>query len=161
MAKSRKPFSLQFKVPWHVLQVFVNKMVEIIKLCSNYAVCWTLRTRSTRFCWTLRTSSICFCWTNSTNFCWTLQFNKDLCYYRVVFFNWTPPKFSKYKILLWLLTLRDIPGQFAWDPVLRKFRGGPVKKTPCSSLSPTSSIIWVKWDNFDNFFVYTWKTYKI
>jgi hypothetical protein len=44
-------------------------------------------------------------------------------------FNWTPPKFSKYKIPLWLLTLREIPGQFAWDPLIRKFRGGPVKKT--------------------------------
>ena len=28
-----------------------------------------------------------------------------------------------------MLTLREIPGQFAWDSVLRKFRGGPVKKT--------------------------------
>ena len=35
-------------------------MVKIIKFCSNYAVCWTLRTSSISFCWTLRTSSIFF-----------------------------------------------------------------------------------------------------
>ena len=49
----------------------MSKFVKIIKLCSNYAVCWTLRTSSTSFCVTLRTSSICFCWalrTNSTSF---------------------------------------------------------------------------------------------
>ena len=45
------------------------------------------------------------------------------------FFNWSPPKLSKYKIPLKLLTFREIPGQFAWDPVLRKFMGGPVKRT--------------------------------
>ena len=36
----------------------------------------------------------------------------------------TPPKFSKYKIPLKLLALREILGQFLWDLVLRKFGGG-------------------------------------
>ena len=78
------PQAQQYLVPLlHVLQVFMSKMVKTIKLCSNYAVCWTLRTSSTSFCWTLRTSSICFCWTLRTSsicLCWTLKSNKNLCY---------------------------------------------------------------------------------
>ena len=45
-----------------------------------------------------------------------------------VFFYWSPPKFDKYKIPLYALALREIPGQLTWDFVLRKFRGQPVKK---------------------------------
>ena len=42
--------------------------------------------------------------------------------YRVFFLKLAPPKFSKYKFPLYPLSLREIS-------VLRKFRGGPVKKT--------------------------------
>ena len=35
----------------------------------------------------------------------------------------------------------DTPGQFAWDPVLTKFRGGPVKKPPCSLVGGVFVII--------------------
>ena len=46
-----------------------------------------------------------------------------------VFFSfWTPPKFSKYKIPLYALSLREILGQFTWDLVLRKLRGGLERK---------------------------------
>ena len=34
-----------------------KKVVKIIKLCSNYAVCWAVRTSSTGICWALNTNS--------------------------------------------------------------------------------------------------------
>ena len=45
------------------------------------------------------------------------------------YFNWNPPNFSKYKIPLYPLTLRETLGQLTWDIVLVKFWGVPVKKT--------------------------------
>ena len=45
-----------------------------------------------------------------------------------VLFNWSPLKFSKYKIPVYLLTLGEILEQLTWDLELRKFRGAPVKK---------------------------------
>ena len=44
------------------------------------------------------------------------------------FFNWSPPKFPKYKSL-YNLWLREILSQFRWDLVLRKYGGAPVKKS--------------------------------
>ena len=47
---------------------------------------------------------------------------------RVVFLTGPPPKFSKYKVSLYPLALREIPEPLTWDPVLRKFSGEPVEK---------------------------------
>ena len=44
-------------------------MVKIIKLSSNYAVCWALITNSICFCWALNMYNINF-------FCWALKPNK-------------------------------------------------------------------------------------
>jgi hypothetical protein len=43
----------------------------------------------------------------------------------------TPPNFSKYKIPLYLLAVRQILGQFWWDHVLRPFRGVDFSRSPC------------------------------
>ena len=44
-----------------------------------------------------------------------------------VLFNWSPPKFFKYKIPLYILALREISEQLTWESVLRKLRGVQVK----------------------------------
>ena len=42
-------------------------------------------------------------------------------------FEWYPPQFSKYKIFLLTLTLRELFDQFTLKLGLRQFRGAPVK----------------------------------
>ena len=44
-------------------------------------------------------------------------------------FNWSPPKLSMYKIPLYPQALKEFTEQLTWDLVLRKFRGGPVKRS--------------------------------
>ena len=52
-----------------------------------------------------------------------------MIWYRVVLLTGPPKNFLSTKSLYNCWHLGEIPGQFAWDPVLRKFRGGPVKWT--------------------------------
>ena len=47
--------------------------------------------------------------------------------YRVFFCDWIPPKLSKYKIPVNILTLGKILELFTWDLVIRKIRGAPGK----------------------------------
>ena len=79
--KSFIPFSDQI---WKFYLFFIyEKKCQNIKFSLNFAVCWTLRTRSTCFCWTLRTKSICYCWTLKSykNTCYQfLESNKNICY---------------------------------------------------------------------------------
>ena len=49
--------------------------------------------------------------------------------YRVVLLTGPPLNFLSTKSLYNCRHLREILGQFSWDPLLRKFRGGPVKRT--------------------------------
>ena len=59
----------------------------------------------------------------------TTKYNKFILTYRVVLLTGPPKNFLSTKSLYNCWHLGEIPGQFAWDPVLRKFRGGPVKRT--------------------------------
>ena len=45
------------------------------------------------------------------------------------FFNWSPPKFSKYKIPVYALALWEFSEQLTWDFVFWKFSGGPVERS--------------------------------